>query len=144
MKQLFFLLAFLLTGTVSWSQNDSSADLDMDEHKVVMQLTSADTNVHKMMLRQIGNLLSAAPNTKVEVVCHANGINMLMTQQTKVQAKIAELKSKGVEFMACENTMREKKITREEMIPEAGYVKAGLLEIIKKQEQGWSYIRSAQ
>jgi intracellular sulfur oxidation DsrE/DsrF family protein len=144
MKRLFFLFAFVLTGTLCWSQNTSVDDLDMDEHKVVMQLTSGDTNVHKMMLRQIGNLVAAAPNTQVEVVCHANAINMLMTQQTKVQAKIIELKSKGVVFMACENTMKEKKITREEMIPEAGYVKAGLLEIIKKQEQGWSYIRSAQ
>ena len=143
MKHLLFLTVLLFSNTAFWAQT-SSAEIDLEPHKIIMQLTSGDTNVHKMVGRQIGNLLAAAPNSKIEVVCHASGINMLMTSQTKVHPKIVELKMKGVEFIACENTMLEKKITREEIIPEAGYVKAGVLEIVRKQEQGWSYIRVAQ
>jgi intracellular sulfur oxidation DsrE/DsrF family protein len=30
----------------------------------------------------------------------------------------------------------------EKIIPEAGFVKAGIIEIVTKQEQGWSYIKS--
>ncbi len=143
MKHFLFLTVFLFSSSAFWAQT-SSAEIDLEQHKIIMQLTSGDTNVHKMVVRQIGNLLAAAPNSKIEVVCHASGINMLMTLQTKVHPKIVELKMKGVEFIACENTMLEKKITREEIIPEAGYVKAGVLEIVRKQEQGWSYIRVAQ
>ena len=143
MKQLLFLTVLLFSNITFWAQS-GSAEVDLEPHKIIMQLTSGDTNVHKMVVRQIGNLLAAAPNSKIEVVCHASGINMLMTLQTKVNAKIVELKMKGVEFVACENTMLEKKITREEIIPEAGYVKVGVLEIVRKQEQGWSYIRAAQ
>ncbi len=140
------ILLFCLLGTVlsAGAQTDTSSDLDMDPHQIVIQLTSPDTNVHKMLVRQIGNILAAAPNSKVEVVCHAGGINMLMTQHSKVLGKINELNSKGVAFIACENTMKEKKIMKEEVIPEAGYVKAGILEIVIKQEQGWSYIRASQ
>lgn len=134
----------MLFGSATFWAQTSSSEIDLEQHKIVMQLTSGDTNVHKMVVRQIANILAAAPNSKIEVVCHASGINMLMTLQTKVQPKVIELKMKGVEFVACENTMLEKKITKEEIIPEAGYVKVGILEIVRKQEQGWSYIRAAQ
>jgi intracellular sulfur oxidation DsrE/DsrF family protein len=122
----------------------SSSDTDPGEHKIVFQLTSADTNVHKMMIRQLGNVLAGAPNSKIEVVCHGPGINILMTKQTIVHPKIMELNGKGIHFVACENTMKEKKITKEEIILEAGYVKVGILEIVSKQEEGWSYIRMSQ
>ncbi len=143
MKYIIFLTTLLCSNTAFWAQT-SSSEIDLEQHKIVMQLTSGDTNVHKMVVRQIANILAAAPNSKIEVVCHASGINMLVTLQTRVQAKIIELRMKGVEFVACENTLLEKKMTKEEIIPEAGYVKVGVLEIVRKQEQGWSYIRAAQ
>jgi len=142
MKQLLIVTALFIS-TASWAQS-GSAEIDLDQHKIIMQLTSGDTNVHKMVVKQIGNLLAAAPNSKIELVCHANGISMLMTLQTKVHPKITELKKKGVEFIACENTMLDKKITKQEIIAESGYVQVGILEIVRKQEQGWSYVRAAQ
>lgn len=137
------LAAMLLTTTLMVGQNEST-DVDLAKHKIVFQLTSADTTVHKMLVRQLGNVLAAAPNSMVEVVCHGPGIAMLTTKQTIVQPKIIELKGKGIQFVVCENTLRERKVTKEEIIPEAGFVKAGIIEIVKKQEEGWSYIRAGQ
>lgn len=143
MKQFIFLfLASLLTMPVLAQQSQS--DVDLAEHHIVFQLTSADTNVHKMLVRQLGNVLSAAPNSKVEVVCHSQGIDMLRSNLTVVYPKIKELTAKGIQFVGCENTLRERKIAKEEIIPEAAFVKAGIIEIVKKQEEGWSYIRAAQ
>lgn len=132
----------LMSGLI-FAQNESS-DVDLAEHKIVFQLTSGDTNVHKMLVRQLGNVLTAAPNSKIEVVCHGPGITMLTTKQTIVHTKVSELKGKGIDFVVCENTLKEKKVTKEEIIPEAAFVKAGIIEIVKKQEEGWSYIRAGQ
>jgi len=143
MKNYILLATTLLMGT--FIQAQSSADVvSMDEHKVVIQLTSADTNVHKTMVKQLGNLLAAAPNTKIEVVCHSAGLDILRTKLTVVYPKLKELNGKGVKFVACENTLKERKISKEEIISESGYVKAGILEVIMKQEEGWSYIRAGQ
>ena len=133
----------MLMSALVFAQNESS-DVDMAEHRIVFQLTSADTNVHKMLVRQLGNVLAAAPNSKIEVVCHGPGIAMLTTKQTIVHPKVSELKGKGIDFVVCENTLKEKKVTKEEIIPEAAFVKAGIIEIVKKQEEGWSYIRAGQ
>ena len=132
----------LMSGLI-FAQNESS-DVDLAEHKIVFQLTSGDTNVHKMLVRQLGNVLTAAPNSKIEVVCHGPGITMLTTRQTIVHPEVIELKGKGIDFVVCENTLKEKKVTKEEIIPEAAFVKAGIIEIVKKQEEGWSYIRAGQ
>lgn len=143
MKQSLFLFFVCVTIMPALAQQ-SQAEVDLAEHHIVFQLTSADTNVHKMLVRQLGNVLNAAPNSKVEVVCHSQGIDILRSNLTVVYPKIKELTAKGIQFVGCENTLRERKIAREEIIPEATFVKAGIMEIVKKQEEGWSYIRVAQ
>lgn len=138
------LLSFLFVTWQGVQAQQGGPDVDLDEHKIVIQLTSGDTNVHKMLVRQLGNIYAAAPNSKVEVVCHGPGIDMLRSQLTIVHAKVKDMKSKGMEFVVCENTLRERNVGKEEIVSEAGFVKAGIIEIVKKQEQGWSYIRAGQ
>jgi intracellular sulfur oxidation DsrE/DsrF family protein len=38
--------------------------------------------------------------------------------------------------------MKERKVSKEQLLPEAGTVEAGIIEIVKKQSQGWFYIKS--
>jgi uncharacterized protein len=111
-------------------------------HKVVFQVTSNDTLVHKATIKQINNMLTAAPNAKIEVVCHNNGIEMVTTAKTKQAANITELKAKGVVFAACENTLRERKIEKTEIVSESIFVPSGVLEVVMKQEKGYSYLKA--
>jgi intracellular sulfur oxidation DsrE/DsrF family protein len=144
MKKILTLIYFGLLVISLQAQTDPSMVVDMDEHKIVIQLTSADTTIHKMLMKQLNNILVAAPNSRVEVVCLGPGIDMLTSNKTRVQPKLTEMKSRGIEFLACENTLREFKLSREEIVPESGFVKAGIIEIVQKQEEGWSYIRAGQ
>ena len=114
----------------------------INQHRVVFQLTSEDTLVHKSLMKQLKNILTAAPDTKIEVVCHGPGINMLVIDKTFVHDKIQQMKTKGVLFMACENTLKERNISKDKIISEAFFVPSALVEIITKQEEGWSYIKS--
>lgn len=134
-------VAALFFAAILSAQNEKPA-VDTDVHRIVFHLTSNDTLVHKATIKQINNILTAAPNSKIEVVCHSHGLSFLVAAQTKQAAKIKEYKAKGVEFMACENTMRDQKVKREDLLPESGTVPSGVMEVVKKQEQGWSYLRA--
>ena len=113
------------------------------KHKVVIQLSSNDTLVWKSLMNNIKHLKEGWGETvMIEVVAHGFGIEMLVTAKTTEQKRITELKNMGVVFVGCENTMRIRKITKEEMIPEAGFVPMGVGEVILKQEQGWSYLKA--
>jgi uncharacterized protein len=110
---------------------------------VIIQLSSSDTLAWKGLMNNIKNLKAAwEDSVAIEVVVHGPGIGLLMKEKTTQSEKIIHFKSKGVVFVACENTLIERKISKESIIPEAGFVKSAVVEIILKQEQGWSYIKS--
>lgn len=111
-------------------------------HKIIFQLTTEDTLAHKALMKQLNNITTVAPDTKIEVVCHGPGLNMLINGKTTVQDKMQQMKTRGVVFVACEFSMSERNVTKDKIIPEAGFVKAGIIEIVTKQEEGWSYIKS--
>lgn len=110
--------------------------------KIVFQLTSSDTLVHKAVIRQLNNILKEDANIKLAVICHGPGIEMLMKEKTVVKTSMQELTQKGVEFVACENTMIEKKIEKSQLLDELKYVKAGIIEVAKRQNAGWAYIKA--
>lgn len=116
--------------------------LSKPEHRIIFQLTSGDTTAHKQLIKQFNNILSVSPSTKIEVVCHGAGLDMLVSDKTIVEDKIKTLSEKGVEFNACEFSIKERKVDRSKIIKYAGYVPAGIIEIVTKQEQGWSYIKA--
>jgi intracellular sulfur oxidation DsrE/DsrF family protein len=77
------------------------------------------------------------------VVFHGNGIFMVMGEKTKYAKELENFAvSQKIELVVCENTMKLRKIKREQLLPFIQTVPMAIGEIIIKQEQGWSYIRS--
>jgi uncharacterized protein len=111
-------------------------------HRIVFQVTTGDTLAHKQLMKQLGNIQTVAPGTQLEVVCHGPGLEMLLSDKSIVADKISKLSKTGVVFNACEFSMKERKVEKTQMLPEAAYVPAGILEIVTRQEQGWSYIKA--
>ena len=120
-----------------------SAQNAATQHRVVIQLSSNDTLAWKGLMNNIKNLKNGwGDSVVIEVVVHGPGIDFLTKGKTTQQERITFFKSKGVVFVGCENTLTERKIQKENIIPEAGFVKMGVGEIILKQEEGWSYIKA--
>lgn len=135
MKKFLVLFALLLSGAAIAQQTER-------QHRIIMQLASGDTLVHKNLMKQIKNMTEAAPAMQLEVVCHGPGIDMLMNDRSIVQGKVSEFAGKGIVFLACENTIKERALDRSKVLPAAGYVKAGIIHIVERQEDGWSYIKA--
>ena len=77
MKNYIVLLTILLC-------MNSYLTAQTKEHKVVFEITSADTADQRTILRQINNVLKDAPGTRIEVVCHGPAIFMLV-KKTRLQ-----------------------------------------------------------
>lgn len=111
-------------------------------HRIVFQVTTPDTAAYRSLTRQINHVLAAWPEAQMEVVVHNKGIGMLLKEKTNVQPELAALKAKGITFLACENTLKQQKIEKSQIVAESGFVPGGLVEVITRQEQGWSYIKA--
>ena len=113
------------------------------KHRVIIQLSSNDSLTWKGLVNNIKNLHNAwGDSVQIEVVAHGPGLDFLTKGKTTQQDRIHYFHEKGISFIACENTMKERKIPKENIIPEAGFVRTGIGEVILKQEQGWSYIKA--
>mgnify|MGYP001023365107 CR=1 FL=1 len=140
------LLAFLVLMNLNNAfAQDAAANLTQKNasiHKIVFQLSTEDTLAHKALMKQLNNITTVAPDTKIEVVCHGPGLNMLISSKTTVLLKIRELVKKDIQFVACEFSMKERNVDKTAIVKESGFVKAGIIEIVEKQEAGWGYIKS--
>jgi hypothetical protein len=149
MKKLLVAALLLIVGSSVNAQNEKHVcpgdEMKSEKkavHKIIFQITTEDTPAQKALMKQLNNILTLAPDTKLEVVCHGPGLNMLVSGKTIVQDKIQQMKKKGVEFVACEFSMSEINVSKDKIISDAGFVKGGIIEIVTKQEEDWSYIKS--
>ncbi len=133
------LLAFFLNAAFNATKAQTK------QHRIVFEITTADTAQQRIMLRQINNVAKDAPGTQVEVVCHGPAIFMLVREKTLLQPMMDELKNKqGVGFAACNNSMRKNNIDSGQLVTVANIVPNGVMEVVQKQEDGWSYIKAGE
>ena len=110
--------------------------------RVVIQVSDADQGKWNLARNNAKNIQTdlGAANVDVEIVAYGPGIGMLKLDSV-VGSRIDEATSAGVKVVACENTMKGQKLTRADMWNGIGYVPAGVVELMSKQQQGWAYIR---
>jgi len=111
-------------------------------HKVVFQVSDAEPAKWNLALNNARNVQQDLGSDKVaiEIVAYGPGIGMLKLDSV-AGARVAEAMASGMSVVACENTMRNQKITREDMLPKIGYVGAGVVQLMARQKEGYAYIR---
>ncbi len=65
----------------------------------------------------------------------------MLKAESTVGERVADAVKAGVKVVACQNTMKAQKLTAADMLPTVGYVPAGVVELMKKQGEGYAYIR---
>ena len=139
----FFKTAFLFLLFVVLLVNKTIAQDQNKIHKVVMQLNSADTAVWSGMLGNIRNFQKVWPgNVIIEVVVHGKALNFLVASKSHLVPDVEVMTKLGVVFNACENTMNKYGIKKEMLIPSVSSVPSGVAELVVKQEEGWSYLKT--
>ncbi|MFC7671260.1 DsrE family protein [Hymenobacter humi] len=73
------------------------------------------------------------------MVAFGGGITVFRRDQP-YEAELLALKEKGVILAQCLNTMRERKVTKEELWPFLSFVPSGNGELIIRQAQGWAIV----
>ena len=111
-------------------------------HKVVIQMSDGDPAKWNLALNNARNLQEdvGAANVDIEIVAYGPGIGMLKLE-SPTGARIADAMKANIKVIACENTMRGQKLGKDDMLPAISYVPAGVTEIVKRQAEGWSYLR---
>jgi intracellular sulfur oxidation DsrE/DsrF family protein len=99
-------------------------------------------------LRNIRNHLDVAPNTKIIVVTHANGVDLLMDgakdkkNNTEYGPLVSALKSRGVKFEVCEITLKNRNLNKNQFVLDADFTPSGVVRVGELQNnERFAYIK---
>ena len=112
------------------------------KYKVVFQVSDADPGKWNLALNNARNVQTdlGKDNVQIEIVAYGPGLGMLKGE-SKVADRLAQAMDDGIGLMACENTMKNTHVTKADMYSGISYVDAGVVHIMKREREGWSYIR---
>ena len=112
------------------------------KHKVIFQVSDNDPRKWNLALNNVKNVQDdlGKDNVEIELVAYGPGLPMLKLE-SEVANRVADALARGINILACENTMTNTKTTRADMLPNISYVKAGVTTLMARQREGWAYIR---
>ena len=118
------------------------------QDKVIYHVDNAELQATKM-LRNVRNHLDVAPETKISVITHADGVDFLIegakdkkNASVDYAALVNALKARGVKFIVCEITLKNRNLKKDSFILDADYTPSGVVLIgqLQSREQ-YAYIK---
>ena len=141
MKRMLAFFAALIVGGMITGQAVAQTSTPGAKERIVVQVSTPEQRTWNQALNYVENLqtLYGKDNVDVEIVVLGWGIGMLKFD-SPLATRVADALKRGASIQACQVTMSRQKLEKGDMLPDIGYVPAGLGQIIKRQKEGWSYI----
>jgi hypothetical protein len=114
------------------------------KHKVVVEVNFEGHDQWEAVLHNIYNLKKAlAPDggIHVEVVTLGKGVGILQSKDPDIVARLKVLADDGDEVGICNNTCNAKHIEKKDLASYVTIVDSGVAEVVRREEQGWSYLK---
>lgn len=159
MKKILTVLALLIGFYVSQAQDTIQAqkvDEDLLEntkftgatttkntYKAIYQLDSNDPQTIKKAFRNIKNALQderLKNKLTIHLITFSGGTEVMRTNSLYI-ADIKALIRQGVQVSQCTNSLKERNLTRADILPFIAYVPSGNGELIIRASEGWAVIK---
>ena len=134
---LLAVFTALSVGSTAWAQD-----------QVVYHIDNAEIQATKG-LRNIRNHLDVAPDTKIVVVTHADGVDFLFQDakdkknpNVEYGSLVSALKARGVRFEVCEITLKNRNLKKEQFSLDAEFTPSGVVRVGQLQSrEKFAYIK---
>ncbi len=115
----------------------------MAKYKAIFHLDEPSKGRADQVMANITNLLNdlGDENVEVELLVNGGGVRALTKGPEGQADQVGLLAKRGVRFVACQNSLEHLNLGREDLLDIAEVVHAGVSELVKKQAEGWAYIR---
>jgi intracellular sulfur oxidation DsrE/DsrF family protein len=113
------------------------------KYRAIVHVTDGEQEKWSRVLGFVQGLESTGEKDDLAIAVVVQGLATHMLKSDSPVAKgVSDAAARGIEIIACEYSMKVRKVTREQMNSSVvAYVPFGGLEIIKRQGEGWAYLR---
>ncbi|NYT10941.1 MAG: hypothetical protein GKC03_00125 [Methanomassiliicoccales archaeon] len=111
-------------------------------YQAIFHLNEDDIGKVNMTLSNIENLIDDLGRTNVEVILVANGNGVkAFAREPAIAQRVEKLRKLGVTFKVCANSLAGRGMSKDDLIDQVDIVGSGIVEIVRKQIEGWAYIK---
>jgi len=119
-------------------------------HRLLLQVNDSDPKRINLALNNASNVaqyyIAQGEEVAIEVVAYGPGVSMFIEGQSTVANRVKTISEnfENISFKYCNNTYSKmsKKAGKDlPLLPQATKVAAGVVHMMQRQEEGWSYIR---
>ncbi len=152
-KAALVAISFLILSIAVRAQTDDPAAIknraftgakaSLGAYHAIYQLDNNDPKIIEKAIRNINNALTdqrLAGKIEIELVAFGGGTDAYL-KGGKYEADLKALVEKGVIVSQCNNTLKERKISRDQLYDFIAVVPSGNGELIIRQAEGWSVIK---
>ncbi len=120
------------------------------EWRLILHINSGDTRRFNTILDETERLLKTSAgkkqHVKVEILTNGPGLNLLKESDAAYIRRLQKLTSEydNLTLLACNKAIQRLKVEKGidiKLIPEVKVVESAIHQVIKRQKEGWSYLR---
>ena len=121
-----------------------------DTWNIVLHVNTNDEYIQRTILDETESLLESFKETnkkvKVEIVAYGKGVLLFDNEKTKFKNRLKSLQRDfdNLSYAVCGRTVKrieDKQRRKIKLISKMTVARSGIFQIIKRQKQGWNYIR---
>jgi intracellular sulfur oxidation DsrE/DsrF family protein len=115
----------------------------MKQYRTIFHLDEEQPEKVVFVLNNIINLLDDLGNQNVDVELLVNGpaVKAFKAEDNPILDKISKILQQSVVIALCNNALRSHGLDPASMLADAIVVPSGVGELVRKQAEGWAYIR---
>jgi intracellular sulfur oxidation DsrE/DsrF family protein len=140
----------LLSGVLPAGAAETKAEKSKKVHRVAIQVDGNDAATMNLALNNIQNMFqhygALGEQLEIRLVTFGPGLHMVREDTSPVKERLASMKSqlRNLSVVVCNNTKQNMEKAEGKQIPITPLgemVASGVVELVKLQENGWTYLR---
>jgi len=121
----------------------TGAAANLKEYRAIFQLDTNSPDIVRKTFRNIRNVLKderLMGKLRLELVAFSGGTDVMRTNSPYAE-DLKDLIAKGVQVSQCRNSLAERKLTKQDILPFIAFVPSGNGELIIRSAEGWAVIK---
>jgi intracellular sulfur oxidation DsrE/DsrF family protein len=110
-------------------------------YRVLIHLDDADDYRMNLVLNNATNIKSDLDDVEIEIVAYAMGHVLFMKESNPYYERLRSLQKQGIKLALCNNTFQGMGLSKDDLVEGVVLVPSGAGEIVKRQSEGWTYIK---
>ncbi len=142
MKKILLFLMVMISVVYAETEFAEPKPAMDNPRQLIFSIPTSDSKEINRIISTVNNVIKfyGVENTEVVIVAYGQGLKSLLKKgDADIRKRIEALMTYDVEFIACGNTMRTLHIDKKDLLDDIGFATAGIVEIIERKLQGFSY-----